>query len=224
MKTKINYYDDILKLVIFDLDGVITDTAKYHHLAWSSFAKSLHITLGERMSEKLKGVNRQDSLDIILNEYQISLSKEEKDTIIHKKNLLYQQYLEDLTPFDILEGIYPLINELKNDGKKIAVGSSSKNTTYILNKLNITNLFDTIVTGCDVENAKPSPDIFLLCANRLNINPSSCLVIEDATSGIEAANHAGMHSISVSINPIQNSTLHVSQTCDLSIELIRKII
>ncbi len=219
-----DFYNDVLKLVIFDLDGVITNTAHYHYLAWKKIADELGITFDNQLNEQLKGLSRYDSLDVILDANHVELSQYQKEEIISYKNKIYQSLLAELSEKDILEGIYPFILRLKQDGKKVAVGSSSRNAQLILEKLNMTSLFDTIVTGCDVEKSKPHPDIFLQCAYRLHINPKACLVIEDALSGIEAATRANMTSIGIGSEQLNQATIRLARTKELSIDIIKTIL
>lgn len=224
MQRETDFYNDVLKLVIFDLDGVITDTAHYHYLAWKKIADELGITFDNQLNEKLKGLSRYDSLDIILDANHLKLSRYQKEDLITYKNKVYQLLLTELSEKDILEGIYLFILSLKQDGKKVAVGSSSRNANLILDKLNMTSLFDTIVTGCDVDQSKPHPDIFLKCATHLDIKPESCLVIEDAMSGIEAARRANMKSIGIGSESLNHATIRLACTKELSIDIIKSIL
>lgn len=217
------YYEKQLKAVIFDLDGVITDTAYYHYLAWKTLADELSIHFDEIINDKLKGLSRLDSLDIILQSCDRHFSNIEKEQLANKKNELYLQFISKLSHKDILIGIYPFIIELKKDGKKIAVGSSSKNAHTILNHLELNRLFDVVVSGNDITRSKPDPEVFLLCANRLNLNSKECLVIEDAKSGVKAAHLANMKSIGISSSTIKLATKTISSTAMLTIDLLKQL-
>ena len=184
--------------VIFDLDGVIVSTDHYHYLAWKRIADQEKIEFNEKINHKLRGVSRMQSLDIILENAVKKYSLEEKALLASHKNLVYLEYLETLTEHDILEGVSENIQALKNQGIKLAIGSSSRNAVTILTKLGILDRFEIIVDGNDVTRSKPAPDIFLLAAKRLGVEPSECIVIEDAHSGIAAAKDAKMFAFAIS--------------------------
>lgn len=182
---------------IFDLDGVIVDTARYHFLAWGSMAKELGIVLTKENNEKLKGVSRMRSLDIILELGNVSLSMEEKELLAKKKNLLYVEYIQNLKKSEILPGVEEYLERVKNIGCRIALGSASKNAPLILEKLALKDYFDAVVDGNSVSKAKPDPEVFLVAANAIDVDPGNCVVFEDAAAGIEAALAAGMTAIGV---------------------------
>lgn len=184
---------------LFDLDGVIVETDKYHFLAWNALAKELKIPFTEHDNELLKGVSRMESLEIVLNLGKISLNEEEKNRLAEKKNDLYKSYLKELTTGSILPGVIDTINNLKSNQIKVGIGSSSKNANFILNQIGLIDAFDTIVDGSMVNNSKPHPDIFLLGAKNLGIKPQDCLVIEDAASGVTAAKNADMKCIGIGL-------------------------
>lgn len=186
-----------IKACIFDLDGVIVDTAKYHFLAWKELANSLDIPFDENDNEKLKGVSRMASLDIILNIGDLHLSSEEKEELASKKNSRYCSFLSDMTESEILPGAKEFLLNLKASGIKIALGSASKNAPTILNHLGITDLFDVIVDGNHVTKAKPDPEVFKLGADKLGIDYSDCVVFEDSIAGLEAAKRLDMHTIGI---------------------------
>ncbi len=218
-----NYYDDTLKGVIFDLDGVITDTAKYHYLAWKTLCDEEKIYFDEAINEQLKGVSRMTSLDIILQNSNKIYSNIEKLALATRKNNLYLKLLENLTPNDILPGIPSFLDELKKDHKKIALGSASKNAPTILKYLNIEHLFDAIVCGLDVKNSKPDPEVFLLGAKKLGLNPQECLVIEDAAAGILAARNAKMKAIGIGNSDLFRASVVIKNTSYLNIPLLKTI-
>ena len=184
-----------MKACIFDLDGVIVDTAKYHYLAWKDLADKLGFNFTIEHNERLKGVSRMDSLEILLEIGDISLTAEEKERYAHEKNELYRSYILKMERDEILPGILPFLDELKANDIKIALGSASKNAGTILEKVGITQYFDAIVDGTKVSKAKPDPQVFLLGAELLNVEPKDCIVFEDAEAGVEAAPEDLRHSL-----------------------------
>ena len=190
-----------LKALIFDLDGVLTDTAKYHYLAWKKLADELGYYFDKDINELLKGVSRINSLEIILEKNNASdkYTPLEKETFADKKNGYYKEMIEQLTPDDISEGIVPFITEARNNGIKCAVASVSKNAPRVLELLKISNLFDYIADAALVKKPKPDPEIFLTCANALGFEPSECIGIEDAQAGIESIYGAGMFSVGINV-------------------------
>ncbi len=185
------------KACIFDLDGVIVDTAKYHYLAWRALATELGFEFTQEHNERLKGVSRMRSLDIMLEVGNVTLSEEEKLKVADKKNAIYVSYIEKMTPDEILPGAENFLNIIKAKGIKTALGSASKNTPLILKRTNLKHMFDVVVDGNMVSKAKPDPEVFLKGAELLSINPSDCCVFEDAFAGVEAAHRAGMHCIGI---------------------------
>jgi beta-phosphoglucomutase len=185
------------KAFIFDLDGVIVDTAKYHFLAWEKIAKALDINFTPEHNELLKGVSRVRSLDIILELGNIQAFQEDKDQWLIQKNEDYLSYLVDMNESEILPGVFKILQLLKEKNQGIALGSASKNARPILEKTGILSYFDVIVDGNDVTNAKPDPEVFLKAAQLLNIDPKNAIVFEDSVAGIQAANIAGMISIGI---------------------------
>ncbi len=190
-----------LKAIIFDLDGVLTDTAKYHYLAWKKLADELGYYFDEDINELLKGVSRLNSFEIILekNNATDKYTPEEKETLANKKNDYYKEMIEQLTPNDILEGIVPFITKARNNGIKCAVASISKNAPRVLELLKISHLFDYIADAALVKKPKPDPEIFLTCAKALGFKPSECIGIEDAQAGIESIHSAGMLSVGINV-------------------------
>ena len=188
-----------IKGIIFDLDGVIVDTAKYHYIAWKELSDKLGLSFTKQDNEKLKGVSRIDSFKIILslNNALNSFSESEIDKWANYKNEIYLEHINKINNQEILPGVESFIADLKKKGYKIALGSASKNAQMILDKLGITNLFDAIIDGNKVTKAKPNPEIFIKCANDLGLSPSTCIVFEDAEAGIEAAKGAKMQCVAV---------------------------
>lgn len=182
---------------IFDLDGVIVDTAKYHYLAWRNLAKALGFDFTEEQNELLKGVSRVKSLEILLSIGEVNLSEEKKQELLGQKNKEYLEYVNKMTSEEILPGVNDLLNFLEINEIKYALGSASKNASLILEKVGLLNRFTAIVDGNDVSKAKPDPEVFLIGAKKLNVNPENCVVVEDAIAGIQAANAAKMISIGI---------------------------
>lgn len=186
-----------VKAFIFDLDGVIVDTAKYHYLAWKKIANQLGIDFTHEHNELLKGVSRVRSLDIILELGNVKASQEDKDKWLVQKNEDYLSYLVTMDESEILPGVMPILNYLKNNKQGIALGSASKNAKPILEKTGIMSYFDAIVDGNDVSNAKPDPEVFLQAAKLLNASNENSIVFEDSVAGIQAANIANMTSVGI---------------------------
>ena len=189
------------KLAIFDLDGVIVDTAKFHFLAWSELAQELGFEFSEKNNERLKGVSRMRSLEILLEIGGLSgkFTNAELESMAAKKNARYVEYISKLTPDDILSGAKELIQRLRKANIKTAIGSASKNAFVILEGLDIKGLFDCVIDGNATTKAKPDPEVFLLAARALGVAPEECVVFEDAQAGIEAANAAKMTAIAVGL-------------------------
>lgn len=185
------------KAFIFDLDGVIVDTAKYHFLAWQKIANELGIEFTPEHNEDLKGVSRVRSLDLILKLGRIDASQQDKDKWLIQKNEDYLSYLVDMNQSEILPGVLPILQLLKEQNQKIALGSASKNARPILAKTGIIHYFDAIVDGNDVTNAKPDPEVFLQAARLLEAENEDAIVFEDSVAGVQAANSAGMTSIGI---------------------------
>lgn len=185
------------KAFIFDLDGVIVDTAKYHFLAWQKLAQELGIEFTPEHNEELKGVSRVRSLDIILALGNIEASQEDKNKWLTQKNEDYLSYLVDMDESEILPGVLPVLEFIKEKKQLIALGSASKNARPILEKTGILPFFDAIVDGNDVSNAKPDPEVFLRAAQLLHVSNENAIVFEDSVAGIQAANTANMISIGI---------------------------
>ena len=182
---------------IFDLDGVIVDTAKYHYLAWRNLANALGFDFTEAQNELLKGVSRIKSLDILLSLGKVELPEDKKQTFLLQKNKEYLAYVNKMTSEEILPGVNDLLNFLEINDIKYALGSASKNAPLILEKVGLLNRFTAIVDGNDVSKAKPDPEVFLIGAKKLGMKPENCVVVEDAIAGIQAANAAKMISIGI---------------------------
>ena len=197
------------KAFIFDLDGVIVDTAKYHFLAWQKVAGELGIEFTPEHNEKLKGVSRIRSLDLILELGNTNISQEDKNKWLVQKNEDYLSYLVHMDFSEILPGVMPVLQFLKENNQSIALGSASKNARPILEKTGILGYFDVIVDGNDVTNAKPDPEVFLQAAKGLQMSNNNSIVFEDSVAGIQAANIAGMTSIGIGEASVLNEAQYI---------------
>ncbi len=208
-----------IKAAIFDLDGVIVDTAKYHYLAWKRLADELGIDFTLEDNERLKGVSRMKSLEIILEIGKQSFKSEDKEAMAEKKNKWYREYIEKMDESELLKGAKKFIEALKGADTKVVLGSASKNAMSILNKIEIIHYFDEVIDGTRVKNAKPDPEVFLLGASSVGVKPENCVVFEDAEAGIEAAHRAGMLAVGVGESEtLKNSDFRVSGLDEMSLE------
>jgi len=213
-----------VKGCIFDLDGVIVDTAKYHFLAWKKLADQLNIAFTENDNERLKGVSRMDSLEIILEIGKVRLTGEKKRKYAQLKNEWYVGYISRMTPDEILPGSIEFINEIKGAGIRTAIGSASKNTPMILERLGIKYLFDAVADGNSVEKAKPDPEVFLAAARMISVNPGDCVVFEDAAAGVQAALNAGMTCVGIGSERILKEAHYiVPGLYEMNLEILNKI-
>lgn len=203
---------------IFDLDGVIVDTAHYHFLAWRRLANELGLGLTEKDNEKLKGVSRMQSLQVILDMGKIEISKDRKEALADRKNQWFVEYVEAMKPDEIFPGVKSLIQGIRKKGIKVALASSSKNAPRVIELLGIGNLFDVVVDGSMIIDTKPDPEIFLLTAQKLNIPAKDCVVFEDAEAGVEAATRAGMKCVGVGSENLSKANRVVARTADFKLE------
>ena len=187
----------MIKAVIFDLDGVIVSTDECHFTAWKQLADEEGIYFDKQINNRLRGVSRMASLDIILEKSKKIYTDAEKADMAERKNNYYRNFIKKLTPNDILPGVMNNLDELKHMGIKIAIGSSSKNTPVILKQIELENYFDAISDGNNITHSKPDPEVFLKAAEMMCIEPGSCMIVEDADSGVEAGKRAGMTTLSV---------------------------
>ena len=186
-----------MKAFIFDLDGVLVDSAKYHYLAWKALADKLGFEFTEKDNERLKGVSRMKSLEILLEIGGVIMSDDMKEKAATEKNELYRSYIAKMTPDEILPGVDNFLKEIKAAGFKTAIGSASKNTPLILERTGLAKYFDAVADGTMVSKAKPDPEVFLKGAELLGVEPSECVVFEDAEAGVEAAHNAGMKAVGI---------------------------
>ncbi|MBL7858244.1 MAG: beta-phosphoglucomutase [Cyclobacteriaceae bacterium] len=214
----------MVKACIFDLDGVIVDTAHYHFLAWKRLANELGFNLTETDNERLKGVSRLQSLEIILELAGITLSDHEKELLANKKNTWFVDYVERMVPEEIFPGVRKLIQDLRSAGIKVALASSSKNAKTVIQLLHIQNDFDAVVDGTMIAHSKPDPEIFLLASTKLGIPPSECLVFEDAEAGVEAARAAGMKCVGIgSHDQLGKATKVIAKTGEFTVAELSRI-
>jgi beta-phosphoglucomutase len=186
-----------MKAVLFDLDGVIVSTDEFHYRAWKALAERGGIEFSRKDNDRLRGVNRAESLEIILEKAHRAYSAEEKAAMAEEKNGIYRELLQSLSPKDILPGIPAALDLLKGAGVKTAIASSSRNAAYILEKISLCGAFDAVVDGTRITRSKPDPEVFLLAARELGICPEDCVVVEDADAGVAAAVSAGMRAVAV---------------------------
>jgi beta-phosphoglucomutase len=212
-----------IKACLFDLDGVIVDTAKFHFIAWKEMANELGFDFSEEENEQLKGVSRMRSLEILLEIGKITKSEEEKSRLAAAKNRRYLEFVQQMSEEEILPGVIRFLNDLRSNGMPIALGSASKNAQLILDRIHLKEKFDVIVDGNIVSKAKPHPEVFLKCAEMLNVEPRECLVFEDAQAGIDAALNGGMKVIGVgSSDTLSDADQYIPGFQKLDYELLSK--
>lgn len=210
-----------IRAVLFDLDGIIADTAKFHFLAWKSVAEEIGVTIDEEFNEQLKGVDRVLSFNRILERGNITiLSEDEKEYYRSKKNNMYRELLETITTNDILPGITEFFNELIENNIKISIASISQNAPFILEKLNLMDKVDCIADPRTVKFSKPAPDIFLKAAELVGVNPENCVGIEDSKAGIEAINNANI--FSVGVGKLTGTDLLLNSTSKLNLKVVKE--
>ncbi|CAN5370191.1 beta-phosphoglucomutase [soil metagenome] len=214
----------MIKACIFDLDGVIVDSATYHFLAWQRLAKELNIPFTIQDNERLKGVSRMDSLNIILELGKLSLDDKAKEALAAKKNVWFVEYINTMKPEEIYPGVKDLLIRIKNAGLKTALASSSKNAKTVIKLIEIEKLFDAIVDGTMIVNSKPDPEIFLLAASLLKIPPAECVVFEDAEAGVEAGIRGGMKTVGIgSPRQLGKANLVIPRTGDFNLEQLKTL-
>ncbi len=212
-----------IKAIIFDLDGVLTDTAEYHYLAWKALADRLNLKFDRQDNERLKGVSRLQSLEIILemNGKEQEFSLDEKEKIAEEKNREYVALISQVTPRDILPGIEKFLKDAKEKNLLLAVASASKNAQTVLNGLKITEKFDYIADAKKIKKTKPDPEVFLDCASSLGVKPCECVGVEDAQAGIEAIKAAGMFAVGIHVNTDKiRPDMELMSTKELNIDRI----
>ena len=215
----------MIKACIFDLDGVLVDTAKYHFLAWKKLAADrLNFELTEEANENLKGVSRMESLEIILKLAGITMDDDQKETLATEKNGWFTDFITTMKADEIFPGVKPLLEKLQKSNIKIALASSSKNAQYVIDVLGIRHFFGAIVDGTMIVNTKPDPEIFLLAAQKLNVQPAECLVFEDAEAGVEAAVRAGMKCIGIgNKSTLSKANMVIQEVREFDYELVNTL-
>lgn len=183
--------------IIFDLDGVICTTDKYHYLAWKALADSLGLPFDEKVNGRLRGVSRMESLEIVLGEHSADYSQEQKTALATRKNEIYKSYLSAMTPGDLSKEVRSTLYTLRQRGYLLAIGSSSRNTRQILRQLGLGEFFDAVADGTMITRSKPDPEVFLLAASMLGVRPENAVVIEDAESGVRAAKAGRFRAIGI---------------------------
>lgn len=214
-----------IKACLFDLDGVLVDTAKYHYLAWKRLAAELGFEFTERDNEQLKGVSRMASLDILLQVGGLELDETSKLELAERKNNWYVEYISRMDASEILPGALDFLRQYREQGLKTALGSASKNAATILRNTGLTPYFDAIIDGTRTSSAKPDPEVFLLGAAELGVPPEQCVVFEDAEAGIEAARRAGMRCVGIgSRDTLGAADLVVASLAGVSTGALRELI
>lgn len=187
-----------MKAFIFDLDGVLVFTDRFHYQAWKKMADRIGVYFDEQINNRLRGVSRAESLEIILERWEGEpLSREEKEALMEEKNNSYRELLATMTPADVADDVRRTLDVLKKHGHKLAIGSSSKNTKFILQQVGLTDVFDAISDGTNISRSKPDPEVFIKAAQFLGEEPDNCIVVEDAFAGIDAAKAAGMTGVGI---------------------------
>ncbi|MAU75552.1 MAG: beta-phosphoglucomutase [Crocinitomicaceae bacterium] len=210
---------------LFDMDGVIVDTAKHHYIAWKSLADELAIPFTEVDNNALKGRSRLDRLECILRSGNLEVSSKTKIELMEKKNQLYLKIIDSLGPGDIRPGVKELILELRQKGVRLCLCSSSKNASSILKSIGILNLFDGIVDGNNLMLSKPDPEVFIKASKLLGLTPSACVVFEDAESGIEAARSGGFFALGISAEgSLKNAHANVKDLAHMSLDKLQAIV
>lgn len=213
------------KAFVFDLDGVLVDTAKYHYLAWKKFAEEFNYDFTEEENEEFKGVSRKRCLEILLDKVGVEANQDQIDHWLFQKNEDYLTYIADMNPSEVLPGVKEFLELLKSKGIPMAVGSASKNAVPILEKVGLLSYFSDIIDGNKVSKAKPDPEVFVLAAKSLQVKTEDTIVFEDAIAGIQAANAAGMISIGVGDqNVLNEADYNIENFNEITNEFITELI
>lgn len=186
-----------IKGIIFDLDGVLVFTDKFHYQAWKKIADNMGIYFDEAINNRLRGVSRMQSLEIILENFAGTLTTKEKEQLAEEKNTAYRELLNTMKPEDVSREVQETLEKLRKRGYKLAIGSSSKNAKFILEKVRLLNYFDAVSDGTNISKSKPDPEVFLKAAEFLGERPENCMVVEDAFAGIDAAKAGGMKTVGI---------------------------
>ena len=210
-----------MKGIIFDLDGVIVSTDKLHYAAWKKMADDESIYFDEQINNRLRGVSRMASLEIILEKANKTYTDEEELALAEKKNNLYRELLKELTPADRLPGVTKTLDELKERGFKLAIGSSSKNTPQILKYIGLDGFFDAVSDGNNITHSKPDPEVFLKASEMLGLSPEDCYIVEDSTAGIEAGLAGGFSTIGIGDAALYERTLYKIRSFDEILGIVK---
>ncbi len=214
-----------MKACIFDLDGVLVDTAKYHFIAWQRLASNLHVEFTEQDNEQLKGLSRDASLDYILNKGKISASTSEKEVWKEQKNNWYLELVNTMQADEVLPNCKELLRDLKSNDVKVGLGSASKNASLILSRVDIKHYFDVIIDGTVTSKSKPDPEVFLLGAKALGLTPAECIVFEDAINGVKAAKTGGFKTIGIGEKEVlTEADLVFPDLSSLSFEVLNSLV
>lgn len=217
-KIRNKYGEQMIKLAIFDLDGVITSTTDEHFAAWDFlFTKYFNIKLDPALEAKTKGVSRMESLDVLLNHYLVVITDEKKHSLAEEKNFVYQEMIAEFDESKLIDGVIPVLEFFKKQGIKIALGSASKNGPFLLKCLGVTDYFDYVVDPSKLKS-KPEPDIFLDAMNYFNFNPTECLGLEDAVAGVQAIKRAGMMAVGIGTEELHEADFWVNSLNELNHE------
>ena len=209
-----------IKGVIFDLDGVLVSTDEFHYQGWARLAVDEGIPFTREDNHRQRGVSRMESLEVLLENGDETYTDEQKLEMATRKNGYYVEFLQDLTPADALPGAREILAALRKAGVKLAVGSSSRNTPLIMEKVDICGFFDAVADGNDITRSKPDPEVFLLAAERLGLKPEECVVVEDAEAGVEAARRGGMRVVGVGPAELGACDARVNTTAALTVDLL----
>ncbi len=214
----------MIKACIFDMDGVLVSTEKYHFEAWQRLAATLDIVIDEKFNENLKGVSRAVCIDLILKHGGIHKTEEEKQQLAAQKNEWFLESISHISPQDLFSGVYEFLTLLQEKGYKTALGSASKNAPLLLEKLQITQFFEAVIDGNIIEKAKPNPEVFLRGAAAIGVEPQYCVVFEDAISGVQAARAAGMYCIGIgSAEILTQANFCISSLSEMKLEMLEKL-
>ncbi len=214
-----------IRAVIFDFDGVLANTDIYHFIAWKKAIRKIGINMDPSVQNKLRGLTREDTLSKILEIFDVEISKEKFKEIADLKNVLYKQFIDEVTREDILPGIIPFLKWLKSNNFKTAVASISKNSKQIIENVGLAKYFDVIVDPMTIKNSKPEPDIFIVAARKLDVKTWECVGIEDAQVGVDAINSLLMKSVCIDFhNELKNCTFKLTSTSELTPEKFKQFI
>lgn len=213
-----------IQACIFDMDGVLVSTEQFHFEAWKRLAETIGISIDWEFNENLKGVSRAVCIDLILKHGGVEADSERKQELASQKNEWFLELVSHISPNDIFPGVIELLESLKKNGYKIALGSASKNAPLLLERMQIAHYFDAIIDGNKIYKAKPNPEVFLKGAEELGVNPKNCVVFEDAISGVDAAIAAGMYCVGIgSPETLLNAHICISGLHEMSVERLEKL-